>query len=342
MVNNNQYSFNIKDFILEHVDAHPHDIVNLAMRAFGISRPAVHKHLKVLVTEGKLAATGKTKARTYRLIKKDRIAFEVPIVPGLSESDLWREKMQPFFIALPANVATICEYGFTEMVNNVIDHSQGTLLKVVCMLEGSKLQIIISDNGIGIFKKVAEAFHLSHYREAIFHLSKGKVTTDPAHHTGEGIFFTSRSLDQFLLKANGLCYIRWSDDDWLLDKAQTTAGTEVQMILDRQTSRALVDVFNAYAHPDNDYSFSKTNVIVKLGLIPGETYISRSQAKRILWGLEKFKHVVLDFKRVSTVGQGFVDEVFRVFKRYHPDIEITYTNASANVEFMIKRSLPMV
>ena len=72
-----------------------------------------------------------------------------------------------------------------------------------------------------------------------------------------------------------------------------------------------------------------------------ERYISRSQARRIVLGLEKFKHVVLDFRHISTVGQGFVDEVFRVFQSKYPQIKIEYTNANDDVKFMIERSLPL-
>jgi hypothetical protein len=57
-------------------------------------------------------------------------------------------------------------------------------------------------------------------------------------------------------------------------------------------------------------------------------------------GLEKFKRVALDFKNISTIGQGFVDEIFRVFQLKYPKIKVTYTNANDDVQFMIDRSLP--
>ena len=34
-------------------------------------------------------------------------------------------------------------------------------------------------------------------RQALFELSKGKFTTDPSRHSGEGVFFTSRMFDDF-------------------------------------------------------------------------------------------------------------------------------------------------
>jgi len=67
-------------------------------------------------------------------------------------------------------------------------------------------------------------------------------------------------------------------------------------------------------------------------------YISRSQAKRLLHALDRFKKIVLDFKGVSTVGQAFADEVFRVFAKAHPGIDIEPINATENVDFMIRRA----
>ncbi|NCO44182.1 STAS-like domain-containing protein, partial [Candidatus Berkelbacteria bacterium] len=38
------------------------------------------------------------------------------------------------------------------------------------------------------------------------------------------------------------------------------------------------------------------------------------------------------------VGQGFTDEIFRVFKTRHPHIKITPVNMNESVEFMVKRA----
>ena len=80
-------------------------------------------------------------------------------------------------------------------------------------------------------------------------------------------------------------------------------------------------------------------LLVALSADPGDPHVSRSQAKRLLMGLEKFKRIILDFKGVKSVGQAFVDEVFRVFKNRHPNITIHYFNANDSVEAMIKRGL---
>ena len=80
-------------------------------------------------------------------------------------------------------------------------------------------------------------------------------------------------------------------------------------------------------------------MLVTLSLFKHDTFVSRSQAKRILYNLDKFQRVVLDFTDVRMVGQGFVDEVFRVYQNQHPHMSIRYSNANPDVEFMIKRSI---
>jgi len=65
-----------------------------------------------------------------------------------------------------------------------------------------------------------------------------------------------------------------------------------------------------------------------------EQLISRSQAKRILRGLEKhFKVITLDFTGVTLVGQGFVDEVFRVYKNQHPKMALLQFDLSRTFAF---------
>ncbi|OGQ05876.1 MAG: hypothetical protein A2W61_00230 [Deltaproteobacteria bacterium RIFCSPLOWO2_01_44_7] len=69
----------------------------------------------------------------------------------------------------------------------------------------------------------------------------------------------------------------------------------------------------------------------------GSEFYARSEARRLLVGLDKFKEVVLDFKGVETVGQAFADEIFRVFRSRYPAIHIKPIHANENVSFMIER-----
>jgi len=83
---------------------------------------------------------------------------------------------------------------------------------------------------------------------------------------------------------------------------------------------------------------SKTRIVVRLFAI-GTEFVSRSQAKRLVHGLDKFREVVLDFKGVDLVGQGFADEVFRVWAREHPDVKLIPTDMNDAVAFMVERAI---
>ncbi len=64
--------------------------------------------------------------------------------------------------------------------------------------------------------------------------------------------------------------------------------------------------------------------------------VARSQARRILSRLEEFKEVIFDFSEIDFMGQGFADEIFRVFQNRHPDIVLTVNNANEEVAGMIQ------
>ena len=66
--------------------------------------------------------------------------------------------------------------------------------------------------------------------------------------------------------------------------------------------------------------------------------MSRSQARRILARAERFKEVILDFTGVKEIGQGFADEVFRVFAKEHPDVNIVAVLTTPEIDRTITRA----
>ncbi|MCX5634638.1 MAG: DUF4325 domain-containing protein [Planctomycetota bacterium] len=331
----------IRSFILTQIPAHPGDIVAVAAAEFSVSRTTVHRHLKRLIKGKKIIKSGTTNRAVYFLFSSKNKIIKSEIKQGLEEYQIWRDNLKQDFISLNKNVFEICEYGFTEIFNNAIDHSEGSLIVVQTEWTDDAVRISIVDDGIGIFKKIKTSLNLENERESILQLSKGKFTTSPETHTGEGIFFTSRAFDEFFIFANGLSYHKSSlIDDWFIEtiKDKHKKGTMVSMKIGFASKRSLKNIFEAYTNP-HTYQFDKTHILVELSKLEDENYISRSQAKRLLFGLEKFHDIVLDFKDIVTVGQGFVDEVFRVFKQKYPTIKITRINANDDVQFMISRSI---
>ncbi|MGH7651817.1 MAG: STAS-like domain-containing protein [Gemmatimonadaceae bacterium] len=314
---------------------------NVAARAtetFGLSRQAINKHLRDLVRQGTIRATGSTRSRRYELSQME--VNRTFALAGLAEHDVWEEFVRPYFAELRENVRRICQYGVTEMVNNAIDHSEGTSVLIILLLNPVRISINVYDNGVGIFKKIRKAFQLPTESEVMLELSKGKLTTDPARHSGEGIFFTSRIFDQYSLYAGSLFFIHFPDnDDWLLERAEAPiTGTWVSMELDPASPKELTEVFDRFAAPEQ-YHFDVTHVPVKLAQLGEDSIVSRSQAKRLVARFERFSRVVLNFAGVETIGQAFADEVFRVFRREHPRIDLRWINTSEAVERMIQRAI---
>jgi hypothetical protein len=85
--------------------------------------------------------------------------------------------------------------------------------------------------------------------------------------------------------------------------------------------------------------FDRTTPAVKLAAY-GTRLVSRSEAKLLLEGLERFSEVDMDFDGVAAVGQGFVDEVFRVWASKHHEVALRPVNMNEAVRFMVERGLP--
>ncbi len=103
-------------------------------------------------------------------------------------------------------------------------------------------------------------------------------------------------------------------------------------------ARTEKQVFEQFSSGDG-YSFTKTVVPVRIAQYGDDKLVSRSQAKRLLARVDLFKFVILDFRGVSAMGRAFADEIFRVFARNHPDVEITPINANSDVQHMINAAI---
>jgi biotin operon repressor len=330
----------VRRYIIENVEKHPSEISKVTADRFNISRQAVNKHIQRLVSEGALTCEGQTRNRSYKLPPLVHWQKAYPLTTTLEEDRVWREDVYPALGRLPQNALDLWHYGFTEMFNNAIDHSEGTLLGVDLQKTAATAQIAIYDNGVGIFKKIQGALGLLDERQAVLELAKGKLTTDPARHTGEGIFFTSRMFDDFEILSGGVYFSHKVDEkeDWILEQDRFSTGTAVWMKLNNHTSRTTKKVFDKFTSGD-DYGFTKTVVPVKLAQYGDENLVSRSQAKRLLARVERFKTVILDFRGVDSIGQAFADEIFRVFAGQHPGIELLQINANSAVKRMVARAL---
>lgn len=327
----------IKTFIINHVIDNPNALTAITCSHFQITKPTVYKYINELIEDKIIEKLGSNRFPNYQLVKTTfNWEYENN---NLEEDSIWSKDLAPLLKDLNSNVKEICQYGFTEMVNNVIDHSEADILKVELTVDYLTLKIVVSDNGIGIFRKIKNDLGLEHSNQAILELAKGKFTSDPENHSGEGIFFTSRVFDVFFIFSHQLIFTGFGNEDGTMwEERDDFPGTRVGMKISKTSPTLLKSIFDEYADPDKDPSFHKTLIPVKLMQHEGETLLSRSQAKRLISRFDRFTEVILDFDGVTQIGQAFADQVFRVFPNKYPSVHLETINATIDVKNMIKRA----
>jgi anti-sigma regulatory factor (Ser/Thr protein kinase)/uncharacterized protein (DUF1330 family) len=316
------------------------------VRATGFSRVYINRFFQELRDEGKISLVGKANRAHYVLASKEAAAkarlLNISLLvknEGLVEDEVMNKIKNETGILynIAENISKIIYYAFTEMLNNAIEHSQSLNTQITMRRNEEIIWFAVNDFGIGIFNNIMQKRHLNSELEAIQDLLKGKQTTAPQAHSGEGIFFTSKAADKLIIHSSTRKLI--FDNilrDVFVKNARKRQGTRVYFAISLNSKRNLNDVFRQFTN--ELYEFSKTSVSVSLFKM-GADYISRSQARRILVGLDKFKTIILDFAGIDTVGQAFADEVFRIWQSHHPTTRIIPQNTNENITFMIKRAL---
>ena len=329
----------IQDFIIYNIEKHPADIGRVTSEKFGLSRVAVVNRLRSLIKTGLLTASGQTKARRYGLKTLSGEKKILEITPDIKEHEVWLNLVKPQLVGVKENILDICAHGFTEMFNNVIDHSESTTAMIVVHRNAAKIMLSVRDYGVGIFNKIQKALNLSEPQHAILELTKGKLTTDKEKHTGEGIFFTSRMFDAFMITSGTLVFHRFRHtDDWIAESdGAPIKGTDIIMSIFTNATHTTKEIFDKYRAEFDEFGFSKTIIPLVLLKYEGEQLISRSQAKRLMTHVDKFREVVLDFKGITSIGQAFADEIFRIYRREHPSVHVYPVHMTPEVIRMIQR-----
>ena len=258
-------------------------------------------------------------------------------IDGLAEDRAWSRDFAPHFDSLPAAVKRMAQHAFTELVNNAIDHSGGSTVTVSMRQTATQMQLLVSDDGCGLFDKLADAFALDDPLQAMFELGKGKLTSAPDRHTGRGLFFSARLADVFDLHANASAFQRrgWEPGHWHAGRALPRRGTSIYLAIALDTERTLDAVMRAASLDGAGYAFERTRVPLGLLAGAGQVLESRAQARRVAERLAQFAHVELDFGRVADVGHGFADELFRVLARRQPSLQWVPLNMAPRVAAMV-------
>lgn len=299
----------------------------------GATRQAVHGQLQGMVEAGELVREGAGRSVRYRSVHpRRRFRYELA---GLDEDRVWSEVRSevPELAALPQVAERALHTAVVELVDNAISHSRGKWVQVSFRKAHDRLILEVSDDGEGIFDHLAHVNELDDSMEALQQLTKGKLTTLPAEHTGEGLFLLSKIADFFEVESGGLLWMVDNEiDDVGISSAHVRPGTRVRFEVDAGTDTSLESVF---AQSSEAFELSRRRVVVKL-FETGNRFLSRSEAKRLLTGLGRFRNVIVDFNGVKAVGQGFVDEMFRVWPSRHPHTRLHPVNMVPPIAFIVE------
>ena len=324
----------IKRYLLEKVSGGEVSFVKKTADTFGITANTVYRYIRELIAEDVLCKEG----RNYRLAAVNSF-FSLDLAgQKIHEDQVFSRDISPLLAGLPENVLHIWEYGFTEMMNNVTEHAYAKAADIYVTRNYLHTSMVIADDGVGIFNKIKDCYGLDSLDDAILELFKGKLTTDKEHHSGEGIFFTSRVMDMYAAVSSGKIFSHSEYAEVFKDikeipvlSEMSGTGTMIMMTLANNSGKVLSEVFDQYA--DVDGGFIRTRLPIK-NIFPNAP-VSRSQAKRLANRMEEFKEIELDFDGVKTIGQAFAHELFVVYQRSHPDVQLIPYNTSLEVQKMI-------
>ena len=334
----------IKKYILRKIAIDDKGFIGKTVDAFGISATSVKRYLHEFLTENFIEINKNTACGYLLTVRHSEKS--VQISDYLYEEDLLYQKyVLSELTGCNQSSLRIWQYVCAEILNNALEHSGGTELKISIEANCLFTTITISDNGVGTFCTLMQAMQENGWKnpkveDAIVELLKGKMTRAPLEHSGEGIFFSSKMVDHFLLWSDAQLVKCGAHMDFEIMRSHLLAyisrlgkvGTVVQMSIENETVRNINDIFDTYT--DMEQGFFRTEISV-LDACLGAQPVARSQARRIHRRLNEFREIVLDFLNVDFVGQGFADELFRVYAVAHPEIKIHIKNATADVLRMV-------
>ena len=205
----------IRKYMLNKVRCDDADFIKKTAENFEISETSVRRYIKDCLDKGIM--TEDAERKTGLLLATVSEQWNMVNAGMLEEDELYWTHISPFLGELSGNVQDIWYYAFTEIMNNAIDHSGGDQIRFGIQKDALYTEISITDNGVGIFRNIQDYFRKKsgislNSEQAAMELYKGRMTTDPARHSGEGIFFVSKMLSEFAVWSDNTVYSYRCDD----------------------------------------------------------------------------------------------------------------------------------
>lgn len=334
-----------RKYILRKIALDDQEFLSKTMDNFEISCENVKEYIRESIQMGEIITSQKSGCG-YELVERiQKLCINLK-KENMGEDQIFNMQIAPYLKECNKEAFRIWQYTCEEMLNNVIDHSCGENIYIEVYTNALFSKVVIVDDGIGTFKTLLtymqnHGWEKPRIEDALLELYKGKITSMEECHSGEGIFFSSKMVDSYVLWSDSPMYVYGSSREAKVIKSHLLAyasrinkiGTMVCMSLENETNRKIKEIFDMYT--DVEEGFIRTHIPVKEACINGEP-VARSQARRICNRLDQFKEVIFDFSNVEFMGQGFADEVFRVYAVKNPQILLRPINMIPQVRRMIQ------
>lgn len=317
---------------------HPADLDRVVAERLGSSRRSARHWLARLAALGWLEPAGSPRRPHWRPGVLRQVTQRYAI-DGLQEDRPWTRDFAPAFDLRP-NVARLAQHAFMELLNNAVDHSGGRCVVVSMRQTALHLQLLVSDDGVGLFERVAGAHGIDDAPLAMVELAKGRLTSQPERHLGRGLFYVARLADVLDLHANQHGFRHAAGDGWQPARAAADRGTAVFAGIALDSPRTLDEVLRSASGDGLGYDLERTRVPLRLLCSDGTALDSRAQARRVAARLDAFAQAELDFSGVDAVGHSFADELFRVLPAQHPGWSARVCGAAPAVARMIDTFRP--
>lgn len=312
---------------------HPADLDHVVAQRLGGSLRTARQWLARLASLGWLQRSGTSRRPHWRPGVLRQVTRRYAL-DGLQEDHPWTRDFAPAFDLRP-NVARLAQHAFMELLNNAVDHSGGSCVAVSMRQTALHLQLLVSDDGVGLFQRIEQAHGIDDAALAMLELAKGRLTSQPDRHAGRGLFYTARLADMLDLHANQHGFRHAAAAGWQPARAAADRGTAVFVGLALDTPRTLDEVLRSASTDGQGYGLERTRVPLRLLCPAGTALDSRAQARRVAARLDRFGHAELDFAGIDSLGHSFADELFRVLPAQQPGWSAQVCNATTPVTRMI-------
>jgi hypothetical protein len=235
---------------------------------------------------------------------------------GLQEDLPWSRDFAPNF-ALPPDVCRMAQHAFTELLNNAIDHSGGTQVTVSMRQTPLHLQLLVSDDGCGLFERIARPSPSPTPRWPCWSSARASSPASPSA-TPAAACSSPRAWPTC-----STCTPTPPPSSTAAGTAQLVQepsrsarqGTSVYLAIALDTARTLDSVLRAHSLDGDGYAFDRTVVPLQLLAAPGWRSIRarRPSAWRAAAALSPRRDSTSPAS--ADIGHGFADELFRVAAR---------------------------